>query len=104
MRRLLSMEPHTISGWKMEAVQRVMKLVLGMILAAATGCVRAPCGIMKANGWSCNLEIVDPLKPGQLVYVERGTFQPLPIKVPDPSCAESNAVRGSSALRAGTWG
>lgn len=81
-----------------------MKLVLGMILAAAlTGCVRTPCGIMKANGWSCNLEIVDPLKPGQLVYVERGTFQPLPIKVPDPSCAESNAVRefGTSSWNLG---
>lgn len=54
---------------------------------------RTPCQIMKDNRWTCNLEIVDDFKPGQLILVRDGVFQPLPLTINPPVCNPSNAVR-----------
>src|SRR5687768_11048311 len=50
------------------------------ILLCAAGC-NTPCKSIRKAQWICNLEVVDPVEPGNLIYVTDGKFSK--VKLPD---------------------
>src|SRR4051812_34214989 len=52
--------------------------ILGLMFSAfiVVGC-STPCKVIAKAGWTCGLEVVEPLKPGAFIYVKNGHLQRL---------------------------